>query len=543
MARGGGLNLAGAVCSQVALLGITLLLARGGGRAVVGLYAQAFAFMALLNLLALSGFRAGLTRFVAVHLAERDDGALRGTVRLGILLPTGGALALGVALYAAAPWLVRSAFHDPGLTLALRFVAVALPAATFTDVALAATQGFRTMRPFAFIGLVFEPVTRIGLTAVLLAAGLGLEGAMIALVVSNLAAAVLAAGALRRLMGGRSAPRAYNVRLLFTFSSVSWLSSLASTGLLWADTILIGALRTSSEVGIYNVATRLVTLATFVMAPINAAFAPRIADLYQRGRAGSLSDTYQVATSWILRLSLPAFIVLVAFPDDLLSTFGKGFAAGATVTVVLALGKLIDAGTGPCGLMLNMAGRPVLQMLDNVAVLVINIALNVWLIPRHGILGAAVAWAVALGLVNLLRVRQVFVTMRMLPFDRGVGKGVLAGAGAFLAAVVVRRATDPPLEVILGLTVVVVGYLALILLLGLTTEDRLILRMLIGGVRGSGRTQAHSAGRKPGRAAQSGANRRRGAAQSGAAGDVVPAPDLAGVRAGGDRPGGHYAPD
>ena len=39
--------------------------------------------LSLLGLLALSGFRAGLTRFVAVHLADDDPAAVRGTVRLG----------------------------------------------------------------------------------------------------------------------------------------------------------------------------------------------------------------------------------------------------------------------------------------------------------------------------------------------------------------------------------------------------------------------------------------------------------------------------
>jgi len=41
LARGGGLNLIGAVCNQLAGLGITLLIARELGRAQLGRYAQA----------------------------------------------------------------------------------------------------------------------------------------------------------------------------------------------------------------------------------------------------------------------------------------------------------------------------------------------------------------------------------------------------------------------------------------------------------------------------------------------------------------------
>lgn len=480
MARGGGLNLVGAVISQLSLLGVTVVLVRQLGRADVGLYAQAFAFLVLLGLLSLSGFRAGLTRFVAVHLVDDDLDAVRGTVRIGVTISTVGALALGATLYAIAPWLVETAFRDDRLVMPLRYVAFALPVATFTDAALSATQGFRTMRPFAFVGLIFEPLVRLGLTVALVGAGFGLEGAMTALVLSNLAGAVAAGVALRRLLGrGADRPR-YLVRELLGFSMVSWLASLASSGLVWADTILLGIFLPSGQVGIYNVSTRLVMLATFVAAPISASFAPRIANLYHRGRTESLARTYGVATSWIVRLALPAFVVLLAFPHDLLRLFGPAYVVGASVTVVLAIGKLVDSATGPCGVMLNQSGRPGLSAIDNVGALVLNIGLNLWLIPTHGILGSAVAWAISLTLVNVLRVFQVWAIMRMLPFDTGVLKGLAAGAGALAVGLLVRNFTAPPWELLTGVLALSASYLLLVAALGLSSEDRLVVKMLAG---------------------------------------------------------------
>ena len=100
--------------------------------------------------------------------------------------------------------------------------------------------------------------------------------------------------------------------------------------------------------------------------------------------------------------------------------------------------------------MLNMSGRPLWNMVDNIAVLVLNILLNLALIPRFGIVGSAVAWAVSLGVVNLARLVQVWWTMRMLPFNAGVARGFLAGAVAFLAALLVRRWLRPPLQLPVG---------------------------------------------------------------------------------------------
>src|SRR4029453_19232956 len=122
-ARGGGLNLVGAICNQASLLGVTLLVARRLGRVDVGVYAQAYAFLALLGLLSMLGLTTRLTRFVAVYLAGRNAGAVRGTVRLGLVISPAVAGAMGATLSAPAPLLPRAAFHEPRLALPLQFVA------------------------------------------------------------------------------------------------------------------------------------------------------------------------------------------------------------------------------------------------------------------------------------------------------------------------------------------------------------------------------------------------------------------------------------
>jgi O-antigen/teichoic acid export membrane protein len=139
--------------------------------------------------------------------------------------------------------------------------------------------------------------------------------------------------------------------------------------------------------------------------------------------------------------------------------------------------------------MLNMSGRPLWSTVDNLVALVLNVVLNLWLIPTHGILGAAMAWALALAIVNLARVVQVWCIMGMLPFDLGVLKGVLAGAGALAAGLLARQwvaMAAIPLATALGLVQVGVVYLALLAVLGIGAEDRLVLRTLLRRVRHAG---------------------------------------------------------
>lgn len=505
MARGGALNLLGGACSQASLFGITVLIGHTLGRGSLGRYAQSFALLSLLGLLSLSGLRAGLTRYVARHLVTGDHTALRTTVIAGTALTAAVASLLAAAWYFTAPWLSVHAFHDSALLFPLRIAALTLPASAFTDAALAATQGFRTMRPFALISLIFEPLLRLGLAAAAISLGLGLHGVMLGQLTSMGLAAVLAAASLARLVSRAPAspmgradrglrPATDHVRELFRFSLVSWAASVAATGLIWADTVLLGIFSTSAQVGTYTVATRLVTLATFVMMPINAAFQPRIADLHARGDLASLKRTYAVATGWILRLSMPAFVAVIVFPGDLLHLFGRGFQLGAIATVIFALGKLVDAGTGPCSLMLTMTGRPVYNMVDNVGVLILNVGLNIALIPRFGIVGSAAAWAIALWIVNSARVLQVWRGMRMLPFDGTVLRAAIAGASALLLGFAVRYTVMPAIRLPFGLFVVAITYgVVTVVINGVAKEDKIVFREVIARRRAASRHAAEPA--------------------------------------------------
>ena len=489
MGRGGGLNLVGAVCNQLSLFAIISVLARLGEREV-GRYASCFALLSLLGLLSLAGFRSAMTRFVTMHVADDDPRRLRGTVRLGLGLTIAASAVIGAALALAAPW-IATALDDAGLVTGIRLVGLTLPAATISDAALAATQGWRTQVPFTVIGRIIDPVARLALTVAAVAAGLGVEGALWALAVSSWASALLAVLSLRKRM--RPVPRVparYEVREIFGFSMVSWVSALAATGLIWVDTLLLGAMRGQHDVGAYNVATRLVMLAVFVMAPINASFTPHVAHLVHTGQREEAARAYGSAARWILILSMPSFVLLVAFSEQLLGYFGHGYSSAAAVTAILALGQLVSAAAGPCGTVLNMSGRVLLNMLDNVGVLVLNIVLNLVLIPRYGVVGAAVAWSASLVAANVVKVLQAQLVVGIHAAGAGLPKIAAATVPAVAASWLVSRWVATWVDVVvLAAPVVVVVFFAALVALRLDPEDKVLARSLL---RGKGVPQTHN---------------------------------------------------
>jgi O-antigen/teichoic acid export membrane protein len=205
---------------------------------------------------------------------------------------------------------------------------------------------------------------------------------------------------------------------------------------------------------------------------------------------------------------MPAFIALIAFPGQLLGYFGNGYTTAAAVTVVLAVGQLVSAAAGPCGTVLNMSGRVGLNMVDNVAVLALNLVLNLVLIPRNGVLGAAVAWSLSLVLVNVAKVVQAYLVVGVRARGVRLGRTMTAELCAAAAALAVERwVEDWVRALVIGAPAILVVFVVVLVLTGVAEEDRALARSLAVSARrrASRRGRASGRGGASGRAAGSAA--------------------------------------
>jgi O-antigen/teichoic acid export membrane protein len=130
------------------------------------------------------------------------------------------------------------------------------------------------------------------------------------------------------------------------------------------------------------------------------------------------------------------------------------------------------------GIILEMTGYINLKLVNSFVRLFLYLSLNVLLIPRWGIVGAATAALVGEGTINLLRLLEVFVLFRLLPYNRSFFKPV--GAGLLTLAIAWAIGQWGPAEAGLLYTaihvlILLAVYVGTIVLLGLSLEDRLLL--------------------------------------------------------------------
>ncbi|HET8573278.1 MAG TPA: flippase [Edaphocola sp.] len=157
------------------------------------------------------------------------------------------------------------------------------------------------------------------------------------------------------------------------------------------DSIMLGWLRNSKEVGIYTVSFRIATLTIFFLQVTTAAISPKIASLYEAGQIGELRKMVQQVTSILTIIGVLSVVLFIFAGKYILSLWGDEFKVGFSALIILSVGQFFNIASGPVGNILAMTNHE--KVLRNITVitLLINVVLNFVLIKMYGIIGASIA--------------------------------------------------------------------------------------------------------------------------------------------------------
>jgi O-antigen/teichoic acid export membrane protein len=431
----------------------------------LGLYVLGFTTIQLSGILTRFGMDSGVIRYVAHYRTERDTSRVRGTILLALWTTFGVSLLLSVGIYLSAGFLAATVFDEPFLKTVLRLFSISLPFLTVMVMALSATQGFRTVKYRAYVYEIQQPLLNLVFVSAFYLAGGRILGAAVAYILSMAAGAALALYYLRRIfpeLFDRNTPPKFEARELFS----------VSVPLVAAD-----------------VTHRTATLSSLVLGAFRI-FWPMISDLYSRGQLEDLRDLYRDVSRWTFTGSLAVFLVTVLLAKDIMAVFGPEFVSGWVAMVVVAGAQLFSSSVGHTGRILAMTGHQNTVMLATFGSGVTSIAASVALVPFYGMLGAGVAMAgglVLLNIVTLVRVRQV---LGVWPYNREYLKpliaGLLAASGAFLLRSLAPTLTGLPAIGVFA-PLFLMGFFGLLLVFGLNPSDRQLIAALWTAVRRTAR--------------------------------------------------------
>jgi O-antigen/teichoic acid export membrane protein len=453
-----------------------IYLARILGAEALGIYALGMTVGGLAGVLAAAGIPQTANRFIAVYAGTGQTRNLARFLGGSMLILASTSLAVGAGMVAAKHWIADRLYHTPQLARYMSLFAVIMFLGSFTTFLGQALGGYKDVaRRTVITNFIGTPANML-LTVALLSLGWALWGYLTAQILSALLVLALLIRATWRLTPAAARPlvrpqldaasspfrllRHEVARYAVVLFGVQVLEFVATQ----ADRILLGIYLDAREVGIYSVAASLVAFVGLFLQAINQIFAPTIAELHARGERFLLGNLYRTLTKWTLGLTLPFALGLIIFAVPLMGIFGPDFRSGWPVLAIATLGQLVSCGAGSVGLMLLMSGQQNRMIRAQAIGAVFTVLVNLLLIPRLGIVGAAIAGAATNACLNLLWLREVRSRLGLAPSARGYLSLVLPTIGASAVMLLARTRLEAQFPAFVAVAVgLCIGYAVFVL--------------------------------------------------------------------------------
>ncbi len=479
--KGAGLFLFGTLISSGLKYLFEFIVARRLGPSAFGVFFLGLTVFKLMEKVGPLELNQGLLRFIPVRKDEEETASVSAVILAALRISIFFSAILAFLVFLFASPIGKGFFHVSSVALVLRVLSLGLIFSVAAELLAFSLQALGAIRYRVYFRLVLEPALSIIIVLFLFQFGPSLWAPPIALIAPFFLSFFLGFWFLRKFLRGQFKGRTVepdDFKELLAFSLPLFLASLLSFLLYQVTPLMFGYFRSAQEVGLYAAALRTSFLLLLTLEAFNAVFAPLISDLTNRGDLRTLEALFKVITKWVFSLSLPLFLILSLFGREVLGLWGKRYQQAFLCLLILAAGQLINCATGPVGYMISMSGRPKLSLANTSATLILNIFLNLFLIPRYGIIGGAISFALSLSLVNLARLIEVWLILKIHPYRLDFYKPLLAGFISFLITLGLRShffSAGDLIRLVLGTLAFGLIYSLLLVGLGIAEEEKIIL--------------------------------------------------------------------
>ena len=375
----------------------TLLTTRYFGAEVYGFIALCFSLFVFSAIIGRLGIDVNLVRFYSSPQNWDDSGLFFRVLLKSIVLSA----LISLGLYLLREFFSFTVFDKPDLIPYFGWLCLSIPFWSITLVCAGFLRAKKKIIWFAF----FNNPGRFVLAVVMLMIMLRIEESSILVIKAHtygvMLLAIIAFILCVREMGKLSFRTDHNSWQFLKEAFPMMLSSTVLVLLGWLDTFILGIYEEESQIGIYNVALKLAALTSFALQAIGAILGPKLALNFANQKMGQFKKL--VAFSAKLNFIVSSFVVvnIILFHKWLLLVFGEEFLAGATVLIVLCLGQLVNAMTGSVATILQMTGNQKVYQNIVLCALLLNIVLNLLLVPKYGVMGAATATVISVAGWNI----------------------------------------------------------------------------------------------------------------------------------------------
>lgn len=477
IAGGSAIVMAGGVGERGLRFVINWVLARSLGPTAFGVYSFAQTMVATLISLSALGTDGGIIFFGARYRKAGEREKLKGTLLSCLLIGVVAGALFSAGLWAVgSSWTVAADKQEAVSALAIGALSVFL--GTVLAVLVGGLVAAKDMRGQAIVSQLGLPTFILITAGAALLLGQGVTGALWALAVAYGLAVLLGLRLFWKrygdLLRDKAVATVTEPKALLRYSIPQSLARSLYQANLRVDILMLTALATLSEVGVYKIATMIAQLGALPVMASTTMFGPVVSELVYSQQLDRLNALLRVVTRWLVIVAAPVYLGLLLVPDLVLTIFDEEYASGGRALAILMMGQAIYVACAPSGALVTMGGYSGTNLVNGVISVGLNIVLNWLLIPRMGLEGAALASAVSIATWSGLRVVEARWLLGCWAFDRRVLGALAVALVAGCGAAWLSQGAGPLAR--LGICAgAILVFLVAIALAGRTEEDALVL--------------------------------------------------------------------
>ena len=389
----------------------TIIIARVYGAKLMGIVAVLNSFIMMVTIFTVLGTNTSILRLIPEHLAKYSPSSAFKLYRKTQYIVIGVSLITSTLFFFSANLIADKVFSKPHLSFYFYLATVFIVFNSLTLLNTQAIRGLRLIRIFAFMQILpqgFNLILLILLGILLTTQDVPIYALFGGFVLTGTIGWVIMEYVFKKRMQTQDPIQPISVKEILSISLPMLMSATMTFIIGQTGVIMLGIFRSEVEVGYYAIAVKLATLTTFILSAITSMVAPKFSELFHTGKIDELFYVAKKSAKLIFYTTSPILIGLIFFGKPvLIIAFGHEYAVAYPAMALLAIGQFVHSISGATGTFMNMTDQQKILRNISLVVAVINILLNVLLIPSYGINGAAFSGMISLSFWNYAILRYI----------------------------------------------------------------------------------------------------------------------------------------
>ena len=430
-----------------------------------GIWAQFGVTLSLIGAFTGLGLPYAMTRFLPAKTNKEEIQEEFYSVFFLVPLVT---LVVSIILIVFADFIAAVLFE--GDTNIVRITALVILASAFISPCMSFLRSFRQMKRHS-IFTVAHTYGKIGLIAYLVLNGYGVLSMVLAVLAISVITFLALFFSIKRQIGIKR-PHFSRIREYLNFSLPTIPGSISAWVVSSSDRYVIGYFLGAASVGVYSAGYSLGNAVLMAAGVLAFVLPPTLSKLYDEGRMDEVKTHLSYSLKYLLALAIPFVFGAAILAGPVLNLFSTPEIAsqGYLILPIVALSTLFSAIYVPITHIIVLAKKTRITGAIWIVCALVNLGLNILVVPRLGILGAAITTLIAYALALALTTYYALKEFKFSIDRRFIIKSLIASAVMYL----VIWAISPQGNVATILTIVAgtaIYGVALLLLKGFNKEE------------------------------------------------------------------------